>query len=159
MKSTVVDESLSSFKPMYCSREYHASTRLSQEYEKSTSKNKYIWIFEIGFHTDSFFMRNAVYPYTSHIFTSSQGQTTSSFLMVQFQKTKNWQLTCSPILDDPSLIKTWYDGSFKNSFDCFGEVASSVHVIGLWHHQHPASSSLSVYSGSGYIINGSNLIL
>ena len=29
MKSTVVDESLSSFKPMYCSREYQASTRLS----------------------------------------------------------------------------------------------------------------------------------
>ena len=28
MKSTVVDESLSSFKPMYCSREYQASTRL-----------------------------------------------------------------------------------------------------------------------------------
>ena len=27
MKSTVVDESLSSFKPMYCSREYQASTR------------------------------------------------------------------------------------------------------------------------------------
>ena len=36
MKSTVVDESLSSFKPMYCSREYQASTRLSQQYEKST---------------------------------------------------------------------------------------------------------------------------
>ena len=29
MKSTVVDESLSSFKPMYCSREYQASTRLT----------------------------------------------------------------------------------------------------------------------------------
>ena len=27
MKSTVVDESLSSYKPMYCSREYQASTR------------------------------------------------------------------------------------------------------------------------------------
>ena len=27
MKSTVVDESLSSFKPMYCSREYQTSTR------------------------------------------------------------------------------------------------------------------------------------
>ena len=27
MKSTVVDESLSSFKPMYCSREYQASTK------------------------------------------------------------------------------------------------------------------------------------
>ena len=39
MKSTVVDESLSSFKPMYCSREYQASTRLSQQYEKSTSKS------------------------------------------------------------------------------------------------------------------------
>ena len=37
MKSTVVDESLSSFKPMYCSRENQASTRLSQQYEKSTS--------------------------------------------------------------------------------------------------------------------------
>ena len=37
MKFTVVDESLSSFKPMYCSREYQASTRLSQQYEKSTS--------------------------------------------------------------------------------------------------------------------------
>ena len=40
MKSTVVDESLSSFKPMYCSRENQASTRLSQQYEKSTSKDK-----------------------------------------------------------------------------------------------------------------------
>ena len=39
MKSTVVDESLSSFKPMYCSREYQASTRLIQQYEKSTLKN------------------------------------------------------------------------------------------------------------------------
>ena len=38
MKSTVVDESLSSFKPMYCSREYQASTRLIQQYEKSTLK-------------------------------------------------------------------------------------------------------------------------
>ena len=28
MKSTVVDESLSSFKPMYCSREYQTSTRV-----------------------------------------------------------------------------------------------------------------------------------
>ena len=36
MKYTVVDESLSSFKPMYCSREYQASTRLIQQYEKST---------------------------------------------------------------------------------------------------------------------------
>ena len=27
MKSTVVDESLSSYKPMYCSREYQTSTR------------------------------------------------------------------------------------------------------------------------------------
>ena len=36
MKSTVVDESLSSYKPMYCSREYQASTRLIQQYEKST---------------------------------------------------------------------------------------------------------------------------
>ena len=35
---TVVDESLSSFKPMYCSREYQASTRLIQQYEKSTLK-------------------------------------------------------------------------------------------------------------------------
>ena len=38
MKSTVVDESLSSFKPMYCSREYQASTRLIQQYEKSILK-------------------------------------------------------------------------------------------------------------------------
>ena len=38
MKSTVVDESLSSYKPMYCSREYQASTRLIQQYEKSTLK-------------------------------------------------------------------------------------------------------------------------
>ena len=38
MKSTVVDESLSSFKPMYCSREYHTSTRLNQQYEKFTLK-------------------------------------------------------------------------------------------------------------------------
>ena len=38
MKSTVVDESLSSFKPMYCYREYQASTRLIQQYEKSTLK-------------------------------------------------------------------------------------------------------------------------
>ena len=41
MKSTVVDESLSSFKPMYCSREYQTSTRLIQQYEKSTLKAKY----------------------------------------------------------------------------------------------------------------------
>ena len=41
MKSTVVDESLSSFKPMYCSREYQTSTRLNQQYEKSTL-NPYI---------------------------------------------------------------------------------------------------------------------
>ena len=38
MKSTVVDESLSSYQPMYCSREYQASTRLIQQYEKSTLK-------------------------------------------------------------------------------------------------------------------------
>ena len=44
MKSTVVDESLSSFKPMYCSREYQASTRLSQQYEKSTSNAKIYFI-------------------------------------------------------------------------------------------------------------------
>ena len=36
MKSTVVDESLSSYKPMYCSREYQTSTRLNQQYEKPT---------------------------------------------------------------------------------------------------------------------------
>ena len=43
MKSTVVDESLSSFKPMYCSREYQASTRLIQQYEKSTlNRGEYI---------------------------------------------------------------------------------------------------------------------
>ena len=40
MKSTVVDESLSSFKPMYCSREYLTSTRLNQQYEKSTLKKR-----------------------------------------------------------------------------------------------------------------------
>ena len=40
MKSAVVDESLSSFKPMYCSREYQASTTLIQQYEKSTLNNK-----------------------------------------------------------------------------------------------------------------------
>ena len=44
MKSTVVDESLSSFKPMYCSRENQASTRLSQQYEKSTSKNNIVLV-------------------------------------------------------------------------------------------------------------------
>ena len=45
MKSTVVDESLSSFKPMYCSREYQTSTRLIQQYEKSTLNYalKYAW--------------------------------------------------------------------------------------------------------------------
>ena len=42
MKSTVVDESLSSFKPMYCSREYQTSTRLNQQYEKSTLKGNQI---------------------------------------------------------------------------------------------------------------------
>ena len=41
MKSTVVDESLSYSKPMYCSREYQASTRLSQQYEKSTSNDHF----------------------------------------------------------------------------------------------------------------------
>ena len=41
MKSTVVDESLSSYKPMYCSREYQTSTRLNQQYEKSTLKILY----------------------------------------------------------------------------------------------------------------------
>ena len=30
MKSTVVDESLSSYQPMYCSREYQASTSIPQ---------------------------------------------------------------------------------------------------------------------------------
>ena len=44
MKSTVVDESLSSFKPMYCSREYQASTRLIQQYEKSTLSHQYVYI-------------------------------------------------------------------------------------------------------------------
>ena len=48
MKSTVVDESLSSFKPMYCSREYQASTRLSQQYEKSTSKKALILLVLIA---------------------------------------------------------------------------------------------------------------
>ena len=45
MKSTVVDESLSSYKPMYCSREYQASTRLIQQYEKSTLNNKVDFVF------------------------------------------------------------------------------------------------------------------
>ena len=40
MKSTVVDESLSSFKPMYCSREYQASTRLGASYLLVTAKDK-----------------------------------------------------------------------------------------------------------------------
>ena len=46
MKSTVVDESLSSFKPMYCSREYQVSTRLSQQYEKSTSNSLELYVYE-----------------------------------------------------------------------------------------------------------------
>ena len=36
MKTTVVVESLSSAKPMYCSREYFKTSRLIQQYEKST---------------------------------------------------------------------------------------------------------------------------
>ena len=48
MKSTVVDESLSSFKPMYCSREYQTSTRLIQQYEKSTLN----WVRMIEFESD-----------------------------------------------------------------------------------------------------------
>ena len=44
MKSTVVDESLSSYKPMYCSREYQASTRLIQQYEKSTLKELLVYL-------------------------------------------------------------------------------------------------------------------
>ena len=47
MKSTVVDESLSSYQPMYCSREYQASTRLIQQYEKSTLNVEHL--FGIGF--------------------------------------------------------------------------------------------------------------
>ena len=43
MKSAVVDESLSSYKPMYCSREYQTSTRLNQQYEKSTLKRQIVW--------------------------------------------------------------------------------------------------------------------
>ena len=44
MKSTVVDESLSSYKPMYCSREYQTSTRSSeyapeQQYQVRTDSN------------------------------------------------------------------------------------------------------------------------
>ena len=49
MKSTVVDESLSSLKPMYCSREYQASTRLSQQYEKSTSNETLIILIQMKF--------------------------------------------------------------------------------------------------------------
>ena len=53
MKSTVVDESLSSFKPMYCSREYQVSTRLSQQYEKSTSNKDllHLKICNLDIHT------------------------------------------------------------------------------------------------------------
>ena len=40
MKSTVVDESLSSFKPMYCSREYQASTRLSLSFWNISTTQK-----------------------------------------------------------------------------------------------------------------------
>ena len=43
MKSTVVDESLSSYKPMYCSREYQTSTRLNQQYEKSTLNSNLVF--------------------------------------------------------------------------------------------------------------------
>ena len=39
MKSTVVDESLSSYKPMYCSREYQTST-LSDFEDESTSESE-----------------------------------------------------------------------------------------------------------------------
>ena len=67
MKSTVVDESLSSFKPMYCSREYQASTRLSQQYEKSTSN-----IYMI-FHVD-----NKVYIKGRKIYTEIQLDPTNS---------------------------------------------------------------------------------
>ena len=49
MKSTVVDESLSSYKPMYCSREYQASTRLIQQYEKSTLTVKMYMELDINF--------------------------------------------------------------------------------------------------------------
>ena len=42
MKSTVVDESLSSFKPMYCSREYQASTRYTTLWHYNT-----VWILYI----------------------------------------------------------------------------------------------------------------
>ena len=45
MKSTVVDESLSSFKPMYCSREYQASTR-----SKLQHFVKYLGIMLLGFY-------------------------------------------------------------------------------------------------------------
>ena len=46
MKSTVVDESLSSYKPMYCSREYQTSTRLNQQYEKSTLNFKEYLLYQ-----------------------------------------------------------------------------------------------------------------
>ena len=39
-KSTVVDESLSSIKLMYCSREYNFTSRFNQQYEKSTSNEE-----------------------------------------------------------------------------------------------------------------------
>ena len=38
MKSTVVDESLSSYKPMYSSREYQASTRSFDSYDPVVGK-------------------------------------------------------------------------------------------------------------------------
>ena len=58
MKSTVVDESLSSFKPMYCSREYQTSTRLIQQYEKSTLNKGYVgFCMFIIFYAKCCFMR------------------------------------------------------------------------------------------------------
>ena len=42
MKSTVVDESLSSYKPMYCSREYQASTRPKTAFNSPFGKYEYV---------------------------------------------------------------------------------------------------------------------
>ena len=44
------------------------------------------------------------------------------------------------------------------SFWVIWQVGNSVCVIELWHHHHPMLSLSSVYSDSGYIINGSNFL-
>ena len=50
MKSTVVDESLSSYKPMYCSREYQASTRephILEVFKNTLPTKLYLILFPI----------------------------------------------------------------------------------------------------------------